>query len=205
MMNEGQNLVSILLSPPVLLTFIVCAVLAGVVIWLFNMWQRRRRDADLEEQRRQQEATIARVLDSVAQDKDNLIAEYEARLRERDARIATLEQEVSRLRERLSSTGLLGLFGGKQREVIGALLLENEQLHEILAAKQEELRDLMSDMMNKLMARIEEQARENARAVRYKQALLSAFLQREEAQRLLDKMIPQIQGEGEKPPELPNT
>lgn len=204
-MDEGQNLVSILLSPPVLLTFIVCVALAGVVIWLVNMWQRRRHDADLEEQRRQQEATIARVLDSVAQDKDNLIAEYEARLRERDARIAALEQEVSRLRERLSSTGLLGLFGGKQREVIGALLLENEQLHEILAAKQEQLRDLMSDMMNKLMARIEEQARENARAVRYKQALLSAFLQREEAQRLLDKMIPQIQSEGEKPPELPNT
>lgn len=204
-MNEGQSLVSILLSPPVLLTFIVCAALAGVIIWLVHMWQRRRHNAALEEQRRQQEATIARVLDSVAQDKDNLIAEYEARLRERDARIATLEQEVSRLRERLSSTGLLGLFGGKQREVIGALLLENEQLHEILAAKQEELRDLMSDMMNKLMARIEEQARENARAVRYKQALLSAFLQREEAQRLLDKMIPQIQGEGEKPPELPNT
>ena len=204
-MNDGQNLVSILLSPPVLLTFIVCAALAGVVIWLVHTWQRRRHDADLEEQRRQQEATIARVLDSVAQDKDNLIAEYEARLRERDARIATLEQEVSRLRERLSSTGLLGLFGGRQREVIGALLLENEQLHEILAAKQEELRDLMSDMMNKLMARIEEQARENARAVRYKQALLSAFLQREEAQHLFDKMIPQIQGEGEKPPELPNT
>ena len=185
-----------------LLTFIVCALLAALVVWLVVVWQRRGRNAVLADQRTQQEATIERLLDSVAQDKEKIIADYEARLRERDARITDLEREVARLRDRLTSSGVLGLFGGKQRDVIGALLLENEQLHELLTAKQEQLRDLMADMMGKLMARLDEQAREGAKAVRYKQALLSAFLQHEEARRLLDSLVAQGKVVDTKPPEL---
>jgi Skp family chaperone for outer membrane proteins len=187
--DESQGLLPALLSPQVLGTFIVCAFLAGVIIWLVSLWQRRQRERALQQQRQHQEAAIGRLLDSVADDKEEIIAEYEARLSDRDERIAALEREASRLRDRLTSSGILGLFGGKQREAVSALLLENEQLHELLADKQEQLRDLMTDMTQKLLERIDDQARETARAVRYKQALLSAFLQHEEARRLLDQMI----------------
>ena len=188
-MEGSQSSLPAVLSPQVLATFIVCATLAGLAIWLVSAWQRRQRDRALRQQRQHQEAAIERLLDSVAQTKEETIAEYEARLRERDERIAALERETSRLRDRLTSSGILGLFGGKQREAVSALLLENEQLHELLADKQVQLRDLMADMTQKLMERIDEQARETARAVRYKQALLSAFLQHEDARRLLDQMI----------------
>lgn len=187
--EAGQSFWNQLLSPPVLVTFIVCLLFAGVVIWLVSAWQRRQRNVALAEQRESQEATIKRLLDSLARDKEEVIADYEARLRERDERIAALEREVARLRERATSSGLLGLFGGKQRDVLSALLLENEQLHELLAQKQEQLRELMTDMTQKLLARLDEQAQESARAVRYKQALLSAFLQHEEARRVLDRLI----------------
>jgi|GEM_PF-927561 hypothetical protein len=187
--ETSQSFWNQLLSPAVLVTFIVCALLAGLVVWLVSAWQRRQRHIALAEQREGQEATIQRLLDSLARDKEELIADYEARLRERDERIAALEREVARLRERATASGLLGLFGGKQREVLSALLLENEQLHELLAQKQEQLRELMADMTGKLLARLDEQARESARAVRYKQALLSAFLQHEEARRVLDRLI----------------
>ncbi|MHB0856350.1 MAG: hypothetical protein ACYC5M_02125 [Anaerolineae bacterium] len=187
-----STLADTLLSPPVLITFlltlILVAALAGLVLWLVLARQRRQREKALAGQRLQQEGTIERLLDSVAQDKEGIIAGYEGKLRERDARIAVLEGEVARLRDRISGSGLLGLFGGKQRDVVGALLLENEQLHELLTTKQEQLRDLMADMTGKLMDRLDEQARESARAVRYKQALLSAFLQREDTQRMLGAM-----------------
>jgi len=178
-----------LLSPPVLLTFIVCALAAGVIIWLVSGIHRRQREHLLADQRTHQEATLQRLLDSVADDKEEIIAEYEGRLRERDLQVAALEREVARLRDRLGSSGLLGLFGGRQRDVVGALLLENEQLHELLAKKQEQMREMMADMTGKLMDRIDEQAQDSARAVRYKQALLSAFLEHEETRRLLDSMI----------------
>lgn len=183
----------LIFSPPVLLTFILCAVLAGIVIWLVGAWQRKQRTSALAEQRNQQEATIQRLLDSLAQDKEKLIAEYEARLQERDERILTQERELNRLRDRLSSSGVLGLFGGRQRDIVSALLLENEQLHELLAQKQDQLRDLMADMTTKLVERLDEQARESAQAVRYKQALLSAFLQQEDARRALDRFVAQGQ------------
>lgn len=188
-MPESPTLVETLLSPPVLLTFIACAVIAGLIIWLQGAWHRRQRERLLADQRRYQDATVERLLDSVAEDKDRLIAEYEQRIRERDERIASLEGTVSRLRDRLSSSGLLGLFGGRQRDVVGALLLENEQLHELLAEKQQQMRDLMADLTGQLMDRMDEQTQANARAVRYKQALLSAFLQHEEARAMLDRMI----------------
>ena len=188
MTDDGQ-VAKVILSPEVLVTFIVCAALAGVIIWLIHKWQVRQRERALSRQRLQQESTIERLLDSVAVDKDKTIAEYEKRLREREDRIATLEVEAGRLRDRVTSSGFLGLFGGRQRDVIGALLLENEQLHELLAKKQEQLRDLVTDVTTKLLDRIEEQTQESARAVRYKQALLSAFLQQEETRRLLDGMI----------------
>jgi len=173
----------------VLLTFIVCALIAGVIIWVLNGLHRRQRERLLADQRVHQEATLQRLLDTVAQDKDEIVAEYERQLRERDQQIAALEREVARLRDRLSSSGMLGLFGGRQRDVVSALLLENEQLHELLAKKQEQMRDMMADMTGKLMDRLDEQAQESARAVRYKQARLSAFLQHEETRRLLDSMI----------------
>ena len=179
----------IILSPPVLLTFIFCALVAGVIIWFLNGVQRRQRERLLADQRVHQEATLQRLLDTVADDKDDVVAEYERRLRERDQQVTALEREVARLRDRLSSSGLMGLFGGRQRDVVSALLLENEQLHELLAKKQEQMRDLMADMTTKLMDRLDEQAQESARAVRYKQALLSGFLQHEETRRLLDSMI----------------
>lgn len=188
-MNEPQSFAEIVLSPPVLVTFILCAMLAALAIWLALGWQRRRLTKTLAHQRSQQEATVERLLEAVSHDKEQLIAQYEAALREHEARLALIEGENSRLRDRLSSAGLLGMFGGKQRDVIGALLLENEQLHELLAQKQTQLRDLVSDLTGKLMDRLDEQARESAQAVRYKQALLSAFLEREEARRLLDQLL----------------
>jgi hypothetical protein len=82
------------------------------------------------------------------------------------------------------------MFGSnRQRDVITALLLENEQLHELLTQRQTELRDMMADMSSKLVDRMDAQAQDNARAVRYKQALLSAFLEREETRQLLNNMI----------------
>lgn len=188
-MNEPQSFAEIVFSPPVLVTFILCAMLAALAIWLALGWQRRRLTKTLAHQRSQQEATVEHLLEAVSHDKEQLIAQYEAALREHEARLALIEGENSRLRDRLSSAGLLGMFGGKQRDVIGALLLENEQLHELLAQKQTQLRDLVSDLTGKLMDRLDEQARESAQAVRYKQALLSAFLEREEARRLLDQML----------------
>ncbi|NLG50409.1 MAG: hypothetical protein GX552_09905 [Chloroflexi bacterium] len=201
--GEGQGFAGVLFSPPVLITFIVCAIVAGLIIWAMSAWQRRQREHSLSDQRRQQEDTVKRLLDSVADDKEQVVAEYEQRLRERDERIAALEREVARLRDRMTSSGMLGLFGGKQRDVVSALLLENEQLHELLAAKQAQIRDLMMDMTSKLMERLDEQAEESARAVRYKQALLSAFLQQEEARRLLDKMIAEGKLPEGEPRELP--
>jgi hypothetical protein len=184
-----NTFIDTILSLPVLLTFIVCALVASIIIWFINGVHRRQRERLLADQRVHQEATLQRLLDTVVKDKDEVVAEYEQRLRERDERVATLEREVARLRDRLSSSGLMGLFGGRQRDVVSALLLENEQLHELLAKKQEQMRDMMADMTTKLMDRIDEQAQESARAVRYKQALLSAFLQHEETRRLLDSMI----------------
>ncbi len=188
-MNDNPDLLATLFSAPVLLTFIVTVALAVLASWLAARLSRRRQSGALAEQRLHQEQTIERLLDSVGQETERTVAEYEARLRERDERIAALEQEAARLRDRLSSSGLLGLFGGRQRDVVGALLLENEQLHELLAAKQAELRELMLDLTAKLADRIDEQSRDSARAVRYKQALLSAFLQQDETRRLLDQMI----------------
>jgi hypothetical protein len=187
--NDNPDLLATLFSAPVLLTFIVTVALAVLASWLAARLSRRRQSGALAEQRLHQEQTIERLLDSVGQETERTVAEYEARLRERDERIAALEQEAARLRDRLSSSGLLGLFGGRQRDVVGALLLENEQLHELLAAKQAELRELMLDLTAKLADRIDEQSRDSARAVRYKQALLSAFLQQDETRRLLDQMI----------------
>ena len=188
-MNAEQSFLDVMLSPPVLLTFLFCLVLGVVIVWFMLTWERRQRERSLGQQRSNQEATIGRLLDSVAKDKEEVIAEYEGRMGELQQRIALLERETARLRDRLSSTGLMGLFGGKQRDVVGALLLENEQLHELLTEKQEQLRDLMADMSQKLVQRLDEQAQQSARSVRYKQALLSAFLQHEEARRLLDEMI----------------
>ena len=187
--TTSPGLGQILLSAPVLITFIVCTALAALVVWLYSVRMARQRQSTLAEQRGQQEATIKRLLDSVAQDKDEVIAEYEGRLRERDERIAVLERKVGRLRDRVASSGVLSLFGGRQRDVVSALLLENEQLHELLAQKQVQMRDLMADMSGKILARMDEQAQENARAVRYKQALLSAFLQQQETRQLLEGLL----------------
>lgn len=196
--ETNRSILAILFSPEILVTILICLVLAAIVFWAASAWQRRRRRVALAEQRQRQESTIERVLDSVARDKEQVISNYEAQLKEKDVEIASLESQVHRLRDRMTSSGLLGLFGGGQRDVISALLLENEQLHELLAAKQETLRDLVADMNDKLLARIEEQAQESARAVRYKQALLSAFLQQEETRQLLNNMIAKGQvSEGE--------
>lgn len=204
---SDQGFVATLFSPPVLLMFIVCAVLAGVVIWLSISWQRRQRRIALAEQREHQESAIERLIDSVADDKEQLVREYEGRIRERDQRISTLESEVGRLRDRLSSSGVLGLFGGKQRDVVSALLLENEQLHELLATKQVQLRDMIADMSAKLLDAMDQQADENARAIRYKQALLSAFLQQQEARDLINRLVAEgklTQHGADAPPKLPS-
>lgn len=188
-MPENASFWTTVFSAPVLVTFIVCAAIFGAAAWLMSAWHRRQRDRLLADQRTYQEATVQRLLDSVSDDKDQVIAEYEARLRERDAQIAALEGSVARLRDRLSSSGILGLFGGKQRDVVGALLLENEQLHELLLEKQEQLRHSLADMTSQMLDRMDEQTRATAQAVRYKQALLSAFLQQEEARQMLDRLL----------------
>jgi len=200
--NSDQGVVATLLSPPVLLTFIVCAALAGLIIWLLSVRQRTVRNRALAEQRAHQESAIERLIDSVTDDKEQLVRDYEQRLRERDNRISELEAEVGRLRERLTSSAVLGLFGGKQRDVVSALLLENEQLHELLHTKQTQLRDMVVDMTNKLTATMDQQAEDNARAIRYKQALLSAFLQQEETRQLMNRLISEGKVKAE-PSELP--
>jgi len=179
----------VLLDPKVLVTFLVTAALAGVIIWLVSLFARRRQDAALAAQRTQQEATISRLFDSLAGDKEKITREYEEALAERDARIAALEAEVARMRGRVAQGGLLSLFGRGPREAVSALLLENEQLHEQIARQQADMRDLVGDLTNKLMDRLERQHQETTRAVRYKQALLSAFLQQSEAQQLLERML----------------
>lgn len=184
------TLIETLLSPPVLITAIVCAILAGLVFWLKGLWTARHEQQALAQQRRQQEATIERLLEATTLDKERILAEYEQQIKARDARISELERQAERLRDRLSAGGVIGILSGnKQRDAIGALLLENEQLHELLAKKQEQMREMMADMTDKLLKRMDEQSEENARAVRYKQALLSAFLEREETRSLLNRMI----------------
>jgi hypothetical protein len=187
--NPSDSIWSVLLSPPVLLTIMACALLTGVIVWLVMAVQHRQREHLLSHQRQTQESTLERVLGAMADDKEKIVAEYEAQLRARDERIATLEREQGRLRDRLTSSGILGLFGGKQRDIVSALLLENEQLHELVAQKQGQLRDMMQEMSSKLVQRMDEQAQESAHAVRYKQALLSAFLQHSETQQLLDRLL----------------
>jgi hypothetical protein len=177
-------------SPPVLVTIIVCATITGVVVWLRGKWVAHRQQQALAEQRRQQESTLERLLEATSTDKQRLVGEYEKTIRERETRITDLEHQVVRLRDRLTAGGVIGVFGGgRQRDVITALLLENEQLHELLANKQLELRDMMADLTGKLVQRMDAQAQDNARAVRYKQALLSAFLEREETRQLLNNML----------------
>jgi hypothetical protein len=183
------ELVQVIFSPPVLVTFMVTVALAALVIWLTSAVHRRQRDALLAQVRRQQDVTVEHLLEATSHEKDRLIAEYERQARERDERIATLEATVSRLRDRMSASGVLGIFGGKQRDVVGALLLENEQLHELLVQKQQQVREIVSDMNERILAQMDEQTEAGARAVRYKQALLSAFLQHEEARQMLDRMI----------------
>ncbi|MGI6374518.1 MAG: hypothetical protein ACOX3S_00755 [Anaerolineae bacterium] len=173
----------------VLVTLLICLVLAAVAILVTTWLQRRLRDRQLAQQRAQQEGTIDRLLSSFGDDKDELAREHQAQLAEREARIAALERENGRLRDRLTSSGIAGLFGGGRREVLSALLLENEQLHELLTQKQEQMREMMGDLTQRLMDRLDEQTRESAQAVRYKQALLSAFLQQQETRQLLDRLI----------------
>lgn len=179
----------VLMDPKVLLTFLATAAVAGVIIWLLSWNWRRRLGKALEEQRRQQESTVSRLFDSLAHDKEELVRKYEEIIAEKQTRIDALEKEVARLRDRLTQGGLLSLFGRGQREAVSALLLENEQLHEQLAHLQEEMRNMVADLTGKLMDRLEKQYQESARAVRYKQALLSNFLQQEEARQLLDRML----------------
>ncbi len=187
--GEASGAAGVLLSPEVLLTFLASLALFGLVLWGALAWRARRSQRDLAEQRTLQEAALERVLRAVDADKEQAVAAYEAQLRERDERIAQLEAQVGRLRDRLASSGVLGLFGGKQRDVVTALLLENEQLHELLAQHQADTRELMQDMSAKLLDRMEAQADQSAKAVRYKQALLSAFLQQEETRQMLDRML----------------
>ncbi|MGQ9517659.1 MAG: hypothetical protein ACUVWB_03910 [Anaerolineae bacterium] len=179
----------VLMDPKVLLTFLATAAVAGVIIWLLSWNWRHRLGKALEEQRRQQESTVSRLFDSLAHDKEELVRKYEEIIAEKQTRIDALEKEVARLRDRLTQGGLLSLFGRGQREAVSALLLENEQLHEQLAHLQEEMRNMVGDLTGKLMDRLEKQYQESARAVRYKQALLSNFLQQEEARQLLDRML----------------
>ena len=184
-----DGLWEVLLDPRVLVTFIVCVILGALILWIVNLASNRKYAHALEEQRRQQESAVTRILDSVAKTKDELIADYEAQLQKREQQIAALEKDNKRLKDRVAQGGLLGMFGGGQREVISALLLENEQLHELLAQKQGQLRDVIQDMSEKLVNRLDEQLQESAHAIRYKQVLLSGFLQQEEARRLLDRFI----------------
>lgn len=179
----------ILLDPKVILTFLATAVVAGAIIWIISLTNRRRMEKLLSEQRKQQEGTVNRLFDSLAEDKAKIVREYEEIIAEKDEEIANLKREVTRLRDRVTQGGLIGIFGKGQKETVSALLLENEQLHEQLARQQKETRDLVGDLTGKLMDRMERQYEESSRAVRYKQALLSNFLQQEEARRLLDQML----------------
>lgn len=179
----------VLLDPKVLVTFIVTAALAGVIIWALSLVQRGRLSSVMSGQRQEQEGTVSRLLSSMAEDKEKLVRQYEAELAGRDARIAVLEKDNERLKDRVTQGGLLNLFGKGQREAISALLLENEQLHELVARQQEELRAMVGDLTGKLLDRLDRQYQESSRAVRYKQALLSSFLQQEEARQLLDRML----------------
>ncbi len=179
----------VLMDPRVLLTFLATAAVAGVIIWLLSWRCRRRLEHALEEQRRQQEHTVSRLFDSLAHDKEELVRKYEEIIAEKQARIEALEKETARLRDRVTQGGLLSLFGRGQREAVSALLLENEQLHEQLARLQGEMRSLVGDLTGKLIDRLEKQYEESTRAVRYKQALLSTFLQQEEARQLLERML----------------
>ncbi len=179
----------ILLDTRVLVTFIICAILGGLAVWAAVTMTKRRYDKSLTDQRHQQEEAVSRILDSFSKSKDEIIADYEAQISELRQQASSQEKEIKRLKDRVAQGGLLGLFGGGQREVISSLLLENEQLHELLSQKQEQIRDLMQDMTGKLLDRLDEQVQENAKAIRYKQVLLSAFLQQEEARKLLDRFL----------------
>lgn len=179
----------ILLDTRVLVTFIICAALGALAVWIALAINNRRHRREINEQRQQQEAAVTRILDSAAMTKDEMIADYEKQLGALQRQIAELEKESKRLKDRVAQGGILGMFGGQQRQVISSLLLENEQLHELLAEKQEQLRDLMQDMTTRLVDRLDEQTKESAKAIRYKQVLLSAFLQQDEAQQLLDRLI----------------
>jgi len=179
----------ILLDPSVFLTFLATAVVAGLIIWIISLTNRRRLEGSMNTQRRQQEGTVNRLFDSLAADKEKIVREYEETIAEKDAQIVALKREVVRLRDRVTQGGLMSLFGKGQREAVSALLLENEQLHEQLALQHGETRDLVGDLTTKLMDRMEQQYQESSRAVRYKQALLSNFLQQEEARQLLDRML----------------
>ena len=193
-----------LLDTRVLVTFIICAILGGLAVWAAIWTTKRRYDKHLTEQRHQQEEAVSRILDSLSKSKDEIIADYEAQLREQRQQAALQEKEVKRLKDRVAQGGLLGMFGGGQREVISSLLLENEQLHELLSQKQEQIRDLMQDLTGKLLDRLDEQVQESAKAIRYKQVLLSAFLQQEEARTLLDRFLAEGRLKpAEHPPFLP--
>jgi predicted RNase H-like nuclease (RuvC/YqgF family) len=185
----GGEAAAVWLSPQVLLTFLGSLLLFGLILWAVLAWHGQSSRQGMAEQRTLQEAALERVLRAVDADKQKTLESYEAQLRERETQIAHLEAQVSRLRDRLASSGIMGLFGNKQRDVVTALLLENEQLHELLTQSQTETRDLMQDMSTKLLDRMEAQADQSAKAVRYKQALLSAFLQQEETRQMLDRMI----------------
>jgi len=173
----------------VLVTLLVCAALAGLIVWFLAARQRRRTRRQLALQREQQEAALERVLRATAQDDEKLVSDYETQLAALDERMNSLERENARLRDRLASSGVMGLFGGKQKESVSALLLENEQLHELLASQQSQMAEMMRDMSDRWVSQIEQQAQASARAVRYKQALLSAFLQQRETRQLLDGML----------------
>lgn len=193
----------VLMDPKVLLTFLATAAIAGLIIWILSLTHRRRLEKAMAEQRRQQEGTVTRLFDSLAHDKEELVRKYEEIIAEKDARIAALEHEAARLRDRVTQGGLLSLFGHGQREAVSALLLENEQLHEQLARQQEEMRHLVGDLTEKLMDRLDRQYEESTRAVRYKQALLSTFLQQDEARQLLDRMIAEGRLPAPPPPPTP--
>jgi len=179
----------ILLDPRVFLTFLATAVVAGLIIWIISLTNRRRLENSMSTQRRQQEGTVNRLFDSLASDKEKIVREYEETIADKDRQIVTLKREIARLRDRVTQGGLMSLFGKGQREAVSALLLENEQLHEQLALQHGETRELVGDLTTKLMDRMEKQYQESSRAVRYKQALLSNFLQQEEARQLLDRML----------------
>lgn len=76
-----NTFIDTILSLPVLLTFIVCALVASIIIWFINGVHRRQRERLLADQRVHQEATLQRLLDTVVKDKDEVVAEYEQRLR----------------------------------------------------------------------------------------------------------------------------